>query len=333
MSNYRFTFPVTQYLHKFPKGDAPSGCSHIYRCQVAIQSLHHFCGGQMSTRLVAKAGCSEGIRADDGSTSTSHDSRYDWATLHSAINFDQLSIVTESDVTASDIEGPGRLIGHFLHAGGQIMQLLLDPDHLSSAGPAGHPSFPAPQNASNPLNNTLAETPGGTWWTDAYSRPLIDLDRLSFVTRSDSTISGNHEHGRTLDKMLGVGGRLIEKIVGCISTRAMGRGPEALMARALRKWARSPNVVKLVESRDGLHICDIDQRYGPLGEVFNAFPKNSAVRRLCQSVALLRVKMCDSCRARCVIHLVGSKNIESICSNLIRSLGSGRYLSLFKLPF
>jgi hypothetical protein len=287
----------------------------------------------MSASLVKEAGHPERIRAHDGSTSTNDDCQFDPATLHSAINFDQLSIVTESDVTASDIEGPGRLMGQLLHIGGQMMHHLLNADlQPTSASPTGYPTFPAPSNADNPWNNTIAETPGGTWWTDAYSRPMIDLDRLSFVTRSESTISGNHGHGRILDKMIGVGGRFIEKVVGRIATRAIGRGPEALMTRALRKWARSPEVVKLVESRDGFHVCDIDQRYGPLGDVFNAFPKNSRVRHLSKSVALLREKMCISCREQCMIHLVGSKNMEAICSSLIRSLGSGPYFFLFALP-
>jgi hypothetical protein len=274
----------------------------------------------MSTPLAGKASRSEGIRADDAGPSD--DSPFDPDTLHSAINFDQLSIVTESDVTASDIEGPGRLMDHFLHAGGQTIQHLFDANYqLASADPIDHLTFPASQNAGNPLSNTIAETTTGTWWTDAYSRPLIDLDRLSFVTRSESTISGNHGHGRILDKMLGAGGRFIEKVVGRISTRAMGRGPEALMTRALRKWVRSPEVAKLVESRDVFHICNMDTFYGPLGDAFNAFPKKSTARRLGQSVPLLRVKMCTSCRAQCMIHLVGSKNMQIMCRSLMRSLG------------
>ncbi|KZT27843.1 hypothetical protein NEOLEDRAFT_64979 [Neolentinus lepideus HHB14362 ss-1] len=88
-------------------------------------------------------------------------------------------------------------------------------------------------------NITLEFTPEAlAAFHERERRRPCDSDQLSYATASASTVSDVIGPGRTLDKLLGAAGRLLER--GCSTlVERLGRSPNALMANILQ-WMLRP---------------------------------------------------------------------------------------------
>jgi hypothetical protein len=127
----------------------------------------------------------------------------------------QLTIVSESDVTASDLEGLGRTVGNAISAGGRrIGRWLAKQKPPRPADPPIHPS-------DEPL---AADDPA----------PL----ELALVSASDLTASDHVGAGRMLGSVLSWSGTRLESWLTRTAER-MGLGPSASMLRILDAILRS----------------------------------------------------------------------------------------------
>lgn len=116
----------------------------------------------------------------------------------------ELEYASDSDSTASDLTGPGRLVDRIIGSGGARIEKLV--------------------NGQSAIRNKLDVLPGS---------------QLSFVTDSNATCSDNDGAGRTVGRGISWGAKYVERIATWAATRA-GRSPTSPMRKIRKMLAEDP---------------------------------------------------------------------------------------------
>jgi hypothetical protein len=137
--------------------------------------------------------------------------------------------------------------------------------------------------------------------------PPIDLTRLSFVTESDATEDSLPGPGRIVDRFLASWGNRLNGVFTW-AARRLGLGPDAMMARALRRSA------KLRTLPTPSSTC---RHKGTIREALESLPSDANMGRILDYISASPALMCPSCRDRAAGQLVLNGDVRRACEKLV----------------